>query len=134
MSVKSKKSSKAIDRPFPPNILRRAKDLASKYQVILRHEDGEYYGRGLELPLAMADGKTPDACVKNTRDAFVAAIATMLELHRTPPSPAAENARSEQVNVRLTPEEKMLLEEAARMKGFRGISDFVRSASLATIR
>jgi predicted RNase H-like HicB family nuclease len=134
MSAKSKKSSKAIDRPFTTDVLRRARDLASKYQVILRHEDGEYYGRGLELPLVMSDGKTPDACVKNTRDAFVAAIATMLELNRTPPSPADEGTRSEQVNVRLTPEEKILLEEAARMKGFRGISDFVRSASLATIR
>ena len=34
----------------------------------------------------------------------------------------------------VTPEEKLLLEEAARSKGFRGVSDFVRSASLGSIR
>jgi uncharacterized protein (DUF1778 family) len=41
---------------------------------------------------------------------------------------------TEQINVRLTPEEKLLLEEMARSKGFRGISDFVRSASLANAK
>jgi uncharacterized protein (DUF1778 family) len=55
----------------------------------------------------------------------------MLEDGQVPPAPASEQKRTEQVNVRLTTEERLLLEEAAHNKGFRGISDFVRTTSLA---
>jgi predicted RNase H-like HicB family nuclease len=129
-SARSRSSSKKIDRPFDPAILRRAREIAEGYQIILNFEDGLYYGRGLELPNAMNHGKTPDECVKATRDILTTVVAYMLECGQTPPSSASENKRTEQINVRLTPEEKLLLEEAARSKGFRGISDFVRSASL----
>ena len=132
MSVKSGKSSnKKIDRPFEPSILRRAKEIAERYQIIIQEEDGEFFGRGLELPLVMNDGKTPADCIKATRQSLTSAIAYLLESGKTPPAPASENRRSEQINIRLTPEERVVLEEAARRKGFRGISDFVRSASLA---
>jgi predicted RNase H-like HicB family nuclease len=130
MSSKSVKSSKAINRPFDAEILRRARKIAESYQIILHHEDGEYYGRGLELPNVMNDGKTPDECVAATRDILTTAVAYMLETGETPPPPASEKKRTEQINVRLTTEERLVLEEAARNKGFRGISDFVRIASL----
>jgi predicted RNase H-like HicB family nuclease len=133
-SVKSKNSSKVIDRQFAPAILRRAREIASGYQIILHAEDGIYYGRGLELPTAINHGKTPDECVRATRDILTTAVAYMLESGQTPPAPASENKRTEQINIRLTPEEKITLEEAARSKGFRGISDFVRNASLSTAR
>ena len=133
-SVKSKNSSpKRVDRPFAPAVLRAAREIADSYQIILHFEDGEYYGRGLEMPHVMNDGRTPDECVRKTRDILTTAIAQMLETGQTPPSPAMENKRSEQVNIRLTPEEKLRLEEAARGKGFRGVSDFVRSVSLGSI-
>jgi uncharacterized protein (DUF1778 family) len=35
-----------------------------------------------------------------------------------------------QVNVRLTPDEKLALEEAASQLGYQGISDFLRAAGL----
>lgn len=134
MSVKSKKSSKApkpIDRPFNPAVLRRARQIADSYQIIIHEEDGDFYGRAVELPDAMNDGKTPDQCVHNTRDILTTAIAYLLESGKAPPTPASDNKRTEQINIRLTAEEKLLLEEAARNKGFRGISDFVRTTSLA---
>lgn len=134
MSVKSKKSSKAIDRPFDPAILRRAKLIAEGYHIILHFEDGEYYGRGLELPNIMNDGRTPDECVRNTRDILTTAVALMLEEGQTPPAPASENKRSEQINIRVTSEEKLLLEETARSRGFRGVSDFIRSATLSSVK
>jgi predicted RNase H-like HicB family nuclease len=133
MSVKSKKSSKALNRPFDPEILRRARRIAESYQIIIEFEDGEYYGRGLELPNVMNDGKTPDECVEKTRDILTTAVAYLLETGQTPPSPASENKRTEQINIRLTPDEKIRLEEAARNKGFRGVSDFVRIASLSVV-
>jgi predicted RNase H-like HicB family nuclease len=135
MSAKSKDSSKkTIDRPYTPVILRRAREIAGDYQIILHFEDGLYYGRGLELPNAMNHGRTPDECVKATRDILTTAVAYLLECGETPPSPATEHKRTEQINIRLTPEEKLLLEEAARSKGFRGLSDFVRSTSLSSIK
>ncbi len=57
------------------------------------------------MPLVMSDGKTPDACVRATREALTVTVATLLESGQTPPPPASENKRTEQVNVRLTLEE-----------------------------
>ena len=132
MSAKSKSSSKtAVDRPFDATVLKRARTIAEQYQIILQFEDGEYYGRGLEMPYVMNDGKTPDACVRATRESLAVAVATLLEAGDVPPAPASEGKRTEQVNVRLTPEEKLLLEEAARSRGFRGLGDFVRSTALS---
>jgi predicted RNase H-like HicB family nuclease len=130
MSGKLTKSRKAIDRPFDQGILERAREIAASYQIILQFEDGEYYGRGLEMPFVMNDGKTPDQCVRATREALATAVATLIESGEIPPSPASQNKRTEQINVRVTPEEKLFLEEAARSRGFRGIGDYVRSNSL----
>jgi hypothetical protein len=56
--------------------------------------------------------------------------ATMLEAGQSPPPPAREGLRSAQVNVRLTPEEKAILESRAKAKGFRSLSDFIRTSVL----
>ncbi len=131
---KSSLRGKGVNRPFHPRLLTRARAIADSYHIILHFEDGEYYGRALELPTAMNDGKSPDECVKATREILTSTIAYLLEEGETPPMPASEGRRSEQVNVRLTPEEKLRLEDVARSKGFRGISDFIRSVSLEQAR
>jgi len=133
MSTKSKKSSKAIDRPFDPEILRRARKIAQSYQIVVELEEGHYYGRGYEMPNVMDDGKTAEACISNTRDALLTAVAYLLETGRKPPLPASENKRSEQINIRLTPDERVRLEEGARNLGFRGVSDFVRASVLESL-
>lgn len=130
MSVKSKKLAKAVDRPFKTATLAKAKKIALKYQVILSCEDGRWYGRGLELPGIHGDGETVGKCVENTREAFTGWVAHLLEEGQRPPTPAKEGARTMQVNVRLTAEEKTLLETTAKRKGFTGLSDFVRAAAI----
>jgi predicted RNase H-like HicB family nuclease len=120
-----------LTAPFEAQVLESAKRIAHAYDLILRFEDGEWYGRALEYPEAMGDGKTVDACVRATRQALMVAVATMLEAGDSPPPPAREGQRSAQVNVRLTPEEKAVLESKAKAKGFRGLSDFIRTAVLA---
>lgn len=130
MSAKSRKSAKAIDRPFDAHTMAKAKKIAEQYQVILAFEDGHWYGRGLELPGIHGDGKTVDQCVKNTREAFAGWVAYLLEEGQRPPAPAREGTRTTQVNVRLTAEEKVLLEATAKRKGFSGLSDFVRAAAM----
>lgn len=104
--------------------------LAEKYQVVLWFQDGAWYGRGVELPDAMNDGKTPDECIANTREMFVTTIAVMLEQDMVPPPPADEGIRNEQMNIRLSADERLRLATAARQRGFEGVSDFVRTAAL----
>jgi predicted RNase H-like HicB family nuclease len=123
--------AKDISAPFAHDILAAARRYVEAYDIVLRHEDGEWYGHALEYPEAMGDGKTPAACIKATRQALIAAVATMIEAGDSPPAPARQGVRDEQVNVRLTREERALLEAAARQKGFRGLSDFIRAGALA---
>ena len=133
--ARSKKTKGTIDRPFDPAILRRATEVAQSYRIVLEPDPAEgFVGRVLEAPQWIGVGRTPDSCVNETREIAVSAVATMLEGGEAPPTPATQNLRSEQINIRVTAEEKLRLEEAARSKGFRGISDFVRSTTLSNLR
>jgi predicted RNase H-like HicB family nuclease len=114
-------------------VLERARRIAEQYRIIIRHEDGEYFGQALELPGAMNDGKTPAECLENTVEIVTTTIAAMLELGEIPPLPASDERRDEQVNVRLTKLEKLTFEEAARSRGFRGLSEFMRAATLSSV-
>ena len=134
MSAKSKKSAKPIDRPIDADVMAKAKAIAQEYQVILACEDGHWYGRGLELPGVHGDGKTVGQCVENTREAFCGWVAYLIEEGQRPPTPAREGTRTMQVNVRLTAEEKALLEVTAKRKGFSGLSDYVRAAAMEVAR
>lgn len=119
-----------ISRPFPTAIVKQAALVAEQYQVILEHSEGHWYGRGLEMPQVFGDGATPGQCVEATRAALRAAVAYLLEQDRVPPAPARSGRRTQQVNVRLTAEEKTALEGIARRRGFQGLSDYLRAAAL----
>jgi predicted RNase H-like HicB family nuclease len=112
----------------------QARIIASDYQIILTSEEGHWYGRGLELPHVFGDGSTPARCIAATREALTAAVAYLLEQGQSPPTPAKQGKRTTQVNVRLTAEEKAVLEGTARRKGFEGLSDFIRAAVLESLR
>ena len=118
--------------PFAPQIERRAREFADAYRLILE-PDGErgFVGRALEFPTVFERGASADECVRNTRTALVVAVATMLEQGDRPPAPSAHGVRQTQVNIRLSAEEKLLLEESARKAGFRGVSDYIRSTVVA---
>jgi predicted RNase H-like HicB family nuclease len=70
---------RACDRPFEPTLLRRAREIADRYHITLHFEDGDYYGRAVEMPDVMNDGKTPDECIENTRQILTTVIAYQLE-------------------------------------------------------
>ena len=116
--------------PFGKPILAAAKRLVDAYDIVMRHEEGEWVGHALEYPEAIGVGKTVQECMVETRKTLLCGVASMLEDGDTPPTPARQNVRSEQVNLRLTPEEKAVLESRSRAKGFRGIADYVRAAVL----
>jgi len=126
MSNKSKK----LNKEFDAKLLAKAKKIAEKYEIIIALEDGEYYGRGLEMPFVFGEGKNADECIQNTREAFASTIAHLLERGEIVPAPAKEGKRTEQVNIRLTVEEKAILGSTARAQGFQGLADFIRSRAL----
>lgn len=134
-SKKSNGSSakrKVVDRPFDPAVLSHARSIVSDYRLVLEpDEELGFIGSAIEMPTVFADANTPDACVKATRQALTVAVATLLELGKRPPS--GRHQRSQQVNIRLTPDERLALEEAATQLGFKGISDFVRAAALGRV-
>lgn len=131
---KRKKTKAKLSKPIAPKFWNKAAKLAESYTVIIALEedyDGPtYFGRTLEMPLVMADGKTRSECMDQVLEATTFTIATILEDGERPPAPASDEKRSAQVNVRLTADEKFRIEEAARRAGFRGVSDFVRAAAL----
>lgn len=124
------KTKESLDRPFDEMILTRARQTVDQYKIVLEFEDGEWYGHSLELPGAHGDGKTPQTAVKDTREAMISIVAYLLEEGQEPPSPAREGNRSVQINVRVTPEEKAVLESRSRAGGFRGLSDYLRTSAL----
>ena len=128
MSKGSRSTSKKADRPFEKAVWDRARGIAQQYRIILEREPGGFLARAIEMPNVMVHGSTPNQCEQKARDALSVAVATMMEQGRTPP--LAVKKRAAQVNVRLTPEEKLLLEETARQEGFKGLSDFIRHLAL----
>src|SRR5258708_5180040 len=98
-SVKSKNSpKKKLDpaRPFDPEILKQATEIASRYRIIVRREEDGYYGEVLEMPGTWGDGDTPDACIASTMEGAIGMVAYKLENDEVPPPPAADGARTEQ--------------------------------------
>jgi predicted RNase H-like HicB family nuclease len=119
---------------FPAAIWKAASKTASEYQIILNCEDGEWFGRGLELPNVFGDGTSAEECVKSTREALSSAVAFLLESGKTPPAPAQQGLRTQQVNIRLTAEERVLLEARAHNRGYTGLSDFIRAVVIESVR
>lgn len=115
-------------------MLRGARAIADRYRVVLeRAEDGSgYLARGVEMPSVFASAATAGECEAKIREMLTIAVATMLEAGEKPPLPVSK--RRVQVNIRLSGEEKALLEETAVRVGFRGVSEFVRFAALAWAR
>ena len=138
MSTKSRKSSarkattkKNLERPFEPVVLRRAAKFAGAYRLVLeKDEEAGFIGSAVELPTVFAEGPTPDSCLEATQQALTYAVATMIECGQNPPAPASSGKRDVQLNVRLTAQERFVLQETARRLGFKGVSDFVRAAAL----
>lgn len=114
--------------------MRKAKKLVADYRIILERNDRlGFIGSAVELPTVFADAGTPEQCYRATQEALMVAVATMIESGQRPPQPASAGHRTEQVNVRLTAEEKLLFANAATNLGFKGISDFIRNTALGTI-
>ena len=121
-----------IDQAFDPAILERARQIASRYRVVTEAtREGGFLGWSLEMPSTLAEGASAEECVRNTYEALGWAVAELLESGERPPVPHSEQPkRTTQINIRVTPEEKLLMEEKSRHWGFKGLSDFIRALIL----
>lgn len=129
----SSKRKKAIDVPFDAAVMKRAEQMAPQYRIMI-HREPEFDGYGgtvVEMPNVVGFGQTIESCFAETQALLVTMLAYMYESGEEPPAPMNEVKRTEQINVRLTSQEKFEIEQATRQHGFRGVSDFVRNASLA---
>jgi len=134
MKTKTKTKPMDLRGAFKASVLCKAKKMAADYRIVLeKNERLGFIGSSVELPTVFADAKTPDKCYRATREALMVAVATMIECGQRPPQPASAGRRTEQVNVRLTAEEKLLFANAAMNLGFKGISDFIRNTALNSV-
>jgi predicted RNase H-like HicB family nuclease len=121
--------------PFDPAIRDQAADIARQYHIMLEpHERLGWMGTAVEIPTVFSSGKTPDKCVEATQKALTVAVASMLEANVDPPEPLTTGRREEQMNVRLQPREKLILQQAAARQGFRSVSEYVRVVALRDAR
>ncbi len=91
----------------------------------------ENVGSTIELPIVMGDGATIETCAKQVIEASTLVVAVMLERGQKPPAPAREAKRDQQLNIRVSAEEKLRLEAASRAGGYRSVSDFLRESGLS---
>jgi predicted RNase H-like HicB family nuclease len=129
------KKIRDLSRAIDAKVMARSKKVAAGYTVIIEpHGRLGFVANCVEMPNVFTHGETETKCIKTAREALAIAVAVMLEHGDNPPVPATENARDQQVNIRLTAKEKLLLESAAKREGYRGLSDFMRSVAMSQIR
>lgn len=130
--AKRKQQKSPIDRPFAGDVEARAAELVRQYAIVSRYneQDGEWHAHAMEYPEAIGVGESEVDAIDAARQSAEIGVCVMLEEGQRPPAPAREQIRTQQINVRVTPEEKAFLETRSREKGFRGLSDFVRAKAM----
>jgi hypothetical protein len=128
--MKNKPANAVNDRPFAASVYVKARKAVDDYRFAFWRQEGRFVAQCVELD-TLGVGKTSAAALAEARKLAVTAAAVIIESHRRLPLPATAQARTVQVNIRLSPAEKRAVEEAARSGGFRGISDFLRIRGLA---
>jgi hypothetical protein len=128
--MKNKPVDAVNDRPFSPAVLAKARTAVENYRFAFWREDGRFVAQCVELD-TLGVGPTSAAALAEARSLALTAAAVLIEARQRLPLPAAAQARTVQVNIRLSPAEKRALEDAASAGGFRGISDYLRIRGLA---
>ncbi len=107
---------------------------AHRYQLVIKpakDDSGSYVGFAMELRNVIGHGATHKECQENTLNAIVDAVVQIQENDGIPPQPAAER-RVFQVNVRLTSNERTVLEQAAIANKIT-LSEYIRNVVLAEV-
>jgi hypothetical protein len=125
-----KRKNAVNDQTFGKKILSKARRVVDEYRFAFWREDGRYVGQCVELD-TLGTGDTVEQCIAQARALAVTGVAYMLESGKRAPLPARNQPRNVQINIRLSPDEKRAIEEAASKGGFRGVSDYLRIRGLS---
>ena len=90
---KKRRDERDLRRPFDARVLRRARAVAARYQIVLWREDGHWFGRGLEQPFTFGNGKTVQQAVTDTRKGLILAVASSIESGEPIVSPIVDRER-----------------------------------------
>jgi hypothetical protein len=126
----SKQKNAVNDRAFDKKILSKARHAVDEYRFAFWREDGRYVGQCVEMD-TLGTGDTVKRCIAEAKALAITGVACLLESGKSPPLPSRNQARNVQINIRLSPDEKRAIEEAASRGGFRGISDYLRIRGLS---
>lgn len=127
-------TKESLDQPFSATVWRRATEVAGKYGMLVGASDNRFFAKCVEMPGIVVFGKTAEDAIEALHEPLTIAIASLLEADRKVPAPMVEGKRESQVNVKLTAEERVVVEAAAKREGFTGLSDFFRHAALRLAR
>lgn len=112
------------------DVRKRATNLVQQYSIVMTTSvDNLYHVRFAEFAEISVSGTDIETCIVNLRDAGVTHVLQLLRDDKNVPRPLQNLTRREQVNVRLTSEEKVVIASAARKRGKR-ISDYMRARAL----
>ena len=128
--MKNKPAHVVNNRPFSATVLAKARQAVEEYRFAFWRQDGRFVAQCVELD-TLGVGATSQAALAEARNLALTAAAVLIESRQRLPLPATAQARTVQINIRLSPTEKRTIEEAARSGGFRGISDYLRIRGLA---
>lgn len=130
-----RKGTVPIDAPFDPAVLRRARRHASAFgrTTLFDAESGEWVSRCVELPDTIGVGDSARDAMKELTENLAVWFAYLAEQGDPWPDPSSA-PRSEQVNIRLTVQERAEFEAAAKRLGLSSIADLVRLSVLDMIR
>lgn len=128
--MKNKPTNAVNDHPFSALVLAKARKAVEDYRFAFWRQDGRFVAQCVELD-TLGVGETANAALAEARNLAITSAAVLIESRKRLPLPAYAQARTVQVNIRLSPAEKRAIEDAARLGGFRGISDFLRIRGLA---
>jgi predicted RNase H-like HicB family nuclease len=131
-SRKSSEKRSAARRRFAADVLRQARHVVDRYAFVVRLESDEdgHAARPVELPSVVGFGETAEEAVREAKALALTTVAYLLEQGQPVPPPGAESMRTEQVNFRVSVEEKIRMEAAAQRQGM-SLVEFVRSSALA---
>ncbi len=125
------KTPKNLEDAFDKAILAKAGKIIRGYRIIIEENANlGFIGNSVELPTVFADGKTPEECYNAVQEALTGTVATMIVCKRKPPQSSLAEKRTEQINIRLTPYEKLLLTNKSATLGFKGLSDLIRNFTI----
>jgi predicted RNase H-like HicB family nuclease len=127
----TKMTRKPKRRDGTAEVSTKARKIASGYTLMIKADPSlGHVGWAIELPTVMADGATPEDCLRRVVFSIELAVDEMLKNGDEPPGLKGRERRAEQVNVRLTHTEKQILSKLSAREGFRGVGDFIRVAVL----